>query len=327
MSILSAHPEPARTDRLVLCGSKDPDAKVTVLMLDGAHTVGAAKVATTAGARQAVIREVAVLRYLPGLLPESLMATIPTVVGTTTEFGAAAPVLSALPGLPMSVEYHSRGHLRTPAAVDADFAAVEDWLSRLQNTSTGPERPVVDVDALNRRLQVRFDGEQVLTEALPALERMDRDLGDHRSPSVVVHGDLWFGNVLVDRPGGRVTGVVDWEEGQVAGSPMADLARFPITYALYLDRHTRPNARVRGHRGLRRGLWGGGVTYAVNGNSWFSRRFRRSLVDGLGRLGLPGSAWRSAVLFGLADAAATANHHGFAHRHLRLLADLAEDRR
>jgi aminoglycoside phosphotransferase (APT) family kinase protein len=40
----------------------------------------------------------------------------------------------------------------------------------------------------------------------------------------VRHGDLWFGNVLVDGPAGRVVGVVDWENAAI-GDPASDLAR------------------------------------------------------------------------------------------------------
>jgi aminoglycoside 2''-phosphotransferase len=45
-----------------------------------------------------------------------------------------------------------------------------------------------------------------------------------RFAPAVRHGDLWFGNVLVDPAAGRVVGVVDWENVAL-GDPASDLAR------------------------------------------------------------------------------------------------------
>ena len=82
-----------------------------------------------------------------------------------------------------------------------------------------------------------------------------------------MHGDFWFGNLLV--AGDAVTGVVDWENGGVTGCPLRDLARFPLSYSLYLDRHTRPGHRVLGHRRLRRAGFGPGVRYALLGEAGY----------------------------------------------------------
>jgi aminoglycoside 2''-phosphotransferase len=45
-----------------------------------------------------------------------------------------------------------------------------------------------------------------------------------RFEPAVRHGDLWYGNVLVDGARGRVVGVVDWENAAI-GDPASDLAR------------------------------------------------------------------------------------------------------
>jgi hypothetical protein len=42
-----------------------------------------------------------------------------------------------------------------------------------------------------------------------------------RSPGVLRHGDLWTGNILVDR--GHLTGFVDWDASHPAGVPGSDL--------------------------------------------------------------------------------------------------------
>src|SRR5207247_9115574 len=104
-------------------------------------------------------------------------------------------------------------------------------------------------------------------------------------PRTVVHGDYWLGTLLVADD--RVVGVVDWESGALVGEPLRDVARFAVSYALYLDRHTRPGQRVAGHRGkLRADGWGAGLAYAVTGDGWFPRGVRACLGRALHRLAL-----------------------------------------
>ena len=106
--------------------------------------------------------------------------------------------------------------------------------------------------------------------------------------------------------------------GMVAGDPVRDLARFALSYALYLDRHTRPGRAVAGHSGLTAGNWGAGIEYAIGGEGWFPDLFRSFLQNGLVRLGADPERWRDAVLAGLVDVAATADHIEFARSHWRL---------
>jgi hypothetical protein len=160
--------------------------------------------------------------------------------------------------------------------------------------------------------------------AVPSLRReltapADR-LRLRATPRTVVHGDYWFGNLLV--AGDRVVGVVDWEAGALAGEPLRDVARFAVSYALYLDRHVRPGQRVPGHRSLRADSWGAGLTFATRGRGWFGRLVREYLAEALGRLGLPGSLWTDVLLAGIADVAATADHPAFARSHLDLLVEV-----
>jgi len=137
-----------------------------------------------------------------------------------------------------------------------------------------------------------------------------------------VHGDYWFGNVLLS--GSTVSGVVDWEAGTLLGSPLRDLARFPLSYALYLDRHAGPGAPVSGHPGLRRSGFGAGIRYALLGSGWLPDAARRFLGDGLERLGVPRRFWYDVALTGLGEIAATANDDSFGSDHLGLLASLPD---
>jgi phosphotransferase family enzyme len=140
-------------------------------------------------------------------------------------------------------------------------------------------------------------------------------------PRTSVHGDLWFANILLSR--GRVSGVVDWEDGSVSGEPVRDLVRFALMYALFLDRRTRPGRRVAGHSGLRAGIWGAAVEYAIDGKGWFPELFRRFLQDGLARLGASPSSWRDAALAGIAEVAAFTDDARYARHHLDLFRRLA----
>ncbi len=136
----------------------------------------------------------------------------------------------------------------------------------------------------------------------------------------MVHGDFWFGNLLLS--GQAVSGVVDWECGTVAGEPLRDVARFALSYALYLDRHTRRGRRVAGHPALRAERWGDGLRYALTGRGWFPDLMREFLRRNLSRLGAAPELWFDLAVAGVAEVAVTANHPEFAAAHLRLLRDV-----
>jgi hypothetical protein len=166
-------------------------------------------------------------------------------------------------------------------------------------------------------LRARFGGDALLDDDLGRLSAIHDGLRRERVPRTAVHGDLWVGNVLLD--GVRVAGVVDWEMGAARGEPVRDLVRFPLMYALYLDRHARRRGgRVAGHRGLRASSWGAGVEYALDGRGWFPELFRRFVCEGLVRLGGSPDRWRDAAIAGLAEGAAFSDDEDFAGSLLEL---------
>jgi aminoglycoside phosphotransferase (APT) family kinase protein len=171
------------------------------------------------------------------------------------------------------------------------------------------------------RLRDRFGDDPFLQADLDRLAVIHARLRLNRVPRTVVHGDFWFGNVLLsDR---RVSGVVDWEAATTCGEPVRDLVRFANMYALYLDRRTPPGRRVRGHRGLSAGEWGAGLEYALYGTGWFPALYKRFLQDGLVRLGAARESWRDAALAGIAEVAALTDHDDFGRLHLELFRRLA----
>jgi aminoglycoside phosphotransferase (APT) family kinase protein len=310
-------------ESLVAAASKDPNAKITFLLVSpqtGAPEL-AVKAPTTAAAERAVEAEARVLAELRATDLGALDATIPRVV-TFVEFEQRrAPVITAVPGRPMSTAYATRRHTRRPAAVADDFDAADRWLAELQRISLGPVEPL-DMDGDTRSLlRARFGHDRSLQADLDCLASIHARLRLNEVPRTIVHGDFWYGNILLS--GGRVSGVVDWEAATVAGEPVRDLVRFANMYALYLDRRTRPGRQVRGHRGLRAGQWGAALEYAICGTGWFPELYRRFLQDGLARVGASRESWRDAALAGIAEVAAVTDHGEFGRLHLELFRRLA----
>jgi hypothetical protein len=308
------------TVRLAVLGaSRDPNGKLTVLVLPdtpGPRVV--IKVPTTAAGAAAVARERRVLEGLHGMRSSVITMTAPVPLESVTAGGFEAMVLTLLPGTPMSTLYHRWGHTRSAHRVARDLGAVTDWLMRLQSETADSDAPVDMDGGTLQRLTERFGDEPGLATVVERVERACTTLHAHRAPRTVVHGDLWCGNVLVRD--GAVSGVVDWEEAELRGEPLRDLARFALTYALYLDRHTRPGARVAGHPGLTAGTWGCGIDHLLSGSGWICDLLRAFLRLGMRRLGVPGELWPELIVAGVAEVAARADDDGFARHHLRVLA-------
>jgi hypothetical protein len=90
---------------------------------------------------------------------------------------------------------------RLPISDAVPTAPVDDLLGAAAVLS----RYAADLRRLADRLRSRLDG-------IPAVQR---------------HGDLWAGNLLVDR--GRLTGIVDWDAAHSSGVPGADLVQLVAT--------------------------------------------------------------------------------------------------
>lgn len=287
---------------LVIGTSKVPNAKITVMLVSpvtGRFEL-AVKVPTTDVAATAIKDEAAMLVALDAL-PLDMAFTIPRVVGWVDFHGRTGVVMTAVRGTPMATSYTRGRHTADRARVGADFAAVDHWLATLQR-ATAAGSMAVDLGAgIAERLAARF-GDDDISEDLARLAETCRRLRTSVVPRTAVHGDLWLGNVLLTD--GVASGVVDWESAELCGEPVRDLARFAITYALFLDCHTKRGRRVPGHPGLRAGTWGAGVEYALDGDGWFPDLVRGFLEDGLARLGGDPERWRDAALAGMAEFAA-----------------------
>jgi Ser/Thr protein kinase RdoA (MazF antagonist) len=87
--------------------------------------------------------------------------------------------------------------------------------ARLPISAAVPTAPVEDLLGAAAVLPRHATDLRRLTDSLRSrLERI---------PAVARHGDLWAGNLLVDR--GRLTGIVDWDAAHCSGVPGADLVQ------------------------------------------------------------------------------------------------------
>lgn len=182
------------------------------VMLEGARRVKPAFVLDP-------LREIAVYRSL--LAPESL--------GTARLYGAVVDAdrnrywlfLEEVAG----IELYQTG-------VDADWRAAAAWLGRAHRRLTGrlpdaPRLPLLDYgSALHRRWlrrAVRFADEADRRRLRPVIDRFDA-VSEAASavPRVVVHGEYYAANVVVERDAGRVC-PVDWEMAGL-GPGLLDLA-------------------------------------------------------------------------------------------------------
>jgi aminoglycoside phosphotransferase len=308
-----------------LAMSKDPNAKVTVLLFRPGEDLPeyVAKVPTTDAAVRSIQLEAGRLTRIGRWKLGPLEATIPRVVGMAEHQGRPVLVTTALPGRVMLAAYHTWRHTARPAAVQADFDAAGQWLAELHlRTSRGDSDLGSILDGADTAIARRFGDDPDTAADLYQISALRDRLAGHQVSQVVVHGDFWPGNLLM--ADGRVCGVIDWESAQPDGLPTRDLARFVITFSLYLDRHTKSGRQVAGHPGLRSGQWGAGLEYAINGTGWYPELARRFVADGLERLGVPAERRRDVLLAEIACIAAEADHPGFARNHLLLLRRLQQ---
>ena len=310
---------------VLLDASRDPNASVTVLVMapgeEEPHL--AVKIATTRAAAGVIEREAEFLSQLRHLPLRRVAATLPRPAGVFDADGLLAVATSVVPGVPMRAGYHAFRHLRDPALVRADFTAAGNWLAGLHADSQAAAAPIALLDGVAGRITARWPDDACATALAGQLGPVAVRLASASTPRTVVHGDFWAGNLLVT--GDTVTGVVNWASGELSGEPLRDVARFALSYSLYLDRHTRPGRKVAGHPGLRADGWGAGIRHAITGQGWFGDLVRGFVEVALGRLGAPARLWRDTLLAGLAEVAATADHPDFAARHRDLLLQLISE--
>ncbi len=308
--------------------SHDPDRRAVLLVFpeSSAEPSLAVKVPATPEATARIAGERSRLTQLARMPLENVRGTVPRLVTLPVADADELLVTTAMHGEPMFVAYYRDGRTQNPAAVRADFRAAEEWLAALQADATGEPTPLHLADgiraAARAHLVDRPADRELVDEGLLALERR---LSAHRCPQRIVHGDFWAGNLLLRD--GTVSGVIDWERWEPAGSPVRDLGRFAVSYSLYLDRQTPAGRPVRGHPGLVAGSRTGGIGYALHGTGWYPATVRAFVARGLARLGLSSTLDSDVLLAELAAMAAESTSPEFARTLWLIFAALARDPR
>jgi hypothetical protein len=137
------------------------------------------------------------------------VALAPRPLGRGVVAGASWLAETLLPGhrpgsiTPALVHQAALACRRLPISDAVPTAPVEDLLG----VAAVLPRHAADLRRLADRMRSRLDG-------IPAVQR---------------HGDLWAGNLLVDR--GRLSGIVDWDAAHSSGVPGADLVQLVGTDA------------------------------------------------------------------------------------------------
>jgi phosphotransferase family enzyme len=162
---------------------------------------------------------------------------IPRALGRGATAGATWSTESLLPG-------------RRPARV-ADALALE--IARLCSALPRSDQPPTAHAQDLRSVTAAFPRWTAL------LARIDDEIGEvaRAVPSVLRHGDLWAGNVLVRR--GRLTGIVDWDAWHPSALPGVDLLHLMAT-----------GEELRARAGLGH-VW--------RQQPWMGERFRSLTVD------------------------------------------------
>jgi phosphotransferase family enzyme len=94
------------------------------------------------------------------------------------------------------------------------------WLRQIAAIDRGPNKSAVS--CLRALVEAPYD--LLRGPARIALARLGA--GDFVPRSVVMHGDLWLGNVLLDPTRRREFVVIDWRGSEVDGFPIFDLVKF-----------------------------------------------------------------------------------------------------
>jgi aminoglycoside phosphotransferase (APT) family kinase protein len=138
------------------------------------------------------------------------IACVPRPAGAGVTAGASWSVESALPG-------HRPGWVTPPL-----IARVTEIAVRFPAASGPPAAPSEHLEAVARAFPS-------WAEAVASLDRRAGVLAS--LPSVLGHGDLWAGNLLVE--GERLTGMVDWDAWHPRAAPGTDLLHLVATDLRY----------------------------------------------------------------------------------------------
>jgi len=202
------------------------------------------KLRTATAPGRSLRREREALEAVRERLSEPMRRSLPVPLGYRSTPSLEALMLSSVPGVPLYVETFRRLAPRRAAARHLRSAAA--WLARFHRETASPGSAFDPAE-----------GEGWIREALPAAggglpdwyERLLEDCAATPVPAVARHGDYWSRNLLLERAGDVLPGVVDWEQAGGQAPPLEDLFHFPLAYGLDFPwrrgRRSAPEAAFR----------------------------------------------------------------------------------
>lgn len=165
----------------------------------------------------------------PRLAP--LRPLLPRCVGQGEVDGRSYLIEEALPGVCASALM--RRPARRRALLEAATAVISDLHARTRSEIVLDRATVREwVDVPLRRIEAAMHTRSRPARLLDAIERLREELTAVLVGRAVhvswIHGDFWPGNLLAAPPGGRVTGVVDWDCAAPAQLPLHDLLHLHV---------------------------------------------------------------------------------------------------
>jgi len=258
-----------------------PGGDVDTLLLTPPGADGprlAAKVPTTSSAEADVEREARMLVEIRRLELGRLRATVPRFVQLCEQDGRMVLVASALPGRSLTGAFCGAVAIAHRRCRPAELGVTGAWLALFQEaTQRGSGSvdmlPSELVDSLDLRSRESGEGSHDARDVAERARRVQELLTRHDAPRSAVHGSFRAGHVLVDAPGGQVSGVLGWRRAATRGEPLVDVGRFAVTHTGHRGSRAVPGATVLAGRGAH------------------AEQARRFIKDGLVRLGLPDTLW------------------------------------
>ncbi len=228
---------PDRLSTLVMAHRKTRAAVVSVILFGGSVPL-VAKLPRYGGANPALRRESQTLESVFGAVGGPILASLPRPLGLHVIGGTDVFLQTSVPGRHLVAETAARRITR--ARVKRQLDLMFSWLSQLQAESgrwVPVENALIDAELvpLAETAAAALGGDPRVGAFLDqAIDRARRLVGTPVR-MVVVHGDYWAGNVLVDAE--RITGVVDWERATVGDLPIWDPVKAVMDAAYHLDRY------------------------------------------------------------------------------------------